>query len=310
MSQEEFNALSQRLPVLVNMRGRSARYSMVDIDAKGGLAVIVQGAARRRAARRRLPHLHRRDAGRAGRAARRRPRPTATSIHPVARTVQADGRSPPAAGQPRPRRRRHPQGGGRRGRHRTDGRFTGPRPRLRQRAATLIERAGGDAGRLRRTATWSSSATRGRAARPGCRRSSTRPRASPRCAAASDITIALMTDARFSGGSVGLVIGHVAPEAYLGGPIALIEDGDTIVVDLNKDRLDCRELADEAVRARRARRLAGGGAAARGRAPGREAGDEPAPPAHALRGAPRAGRRGDGDRLAAAPRRGVPSSVS
>ena len=50
------------------------------------------------------------------------------------------------------------------------------------------------------------------------------------------ITIALMTDARFSGGSVGLVIGHVGPEAYLGGPIALIEDGDTIVVDLNNDR--------------------------------------------------------------------------
>ncbi len=43
------------------------------------------------------------------------------------------------------------------------------------------------------------------------------------------ITIALMTDARFSGGSVGLVIGHVAPEAFLGGPIALVEDGDTIV---------------------------------------------------------------------------------
>ena len=68
------------------------------------------------------------------------------------------------------------------------------------------------------------------------------------------ITIALMTDARFSGGSVGLVIGHVAPEAYLGGPIALIEDGDTIVVDLNQDRLDCRELADPAVHAARAKR--------------------------------------------------------
>src|SRR5205085_783107 len=50
-----------------------------------------------------------------------------------------------------------------------------------------------------------------------------------------NITIALMTDARFSGGSVGLVIGHVAPEAFLGGPIALIEDGDTIVIDLNND---------------------------------------------------------------------------
>jgi dihydroxy-acid dehydratase len=56
------------------------------------------------------------------------------------------------------------------------------------------------------------------------------------------ITIALMTDARFSGGSVGLVIGHVAPEALLGGPIALVEDGDTIVVDINLDRLDCSQL--------------------------------------------------------------------
>ena len=60
------------------------------------------------------------------------------------------------------------------------------------------------------------------------------------------ITIALMTDARFSGGSVGLVIGHVAPEALLGGPIALVRDGDTITVDVNNDRLDCAELNDSA----------------------------------------------------------------
>jgi dihydroxy-acid dehydratase len=58
------------------------------------------------------------------------------------------------------------------------------------------------------------------------------------------ITIALMTDARFSGGSVGLVIGHVAPEAFLGGPIALVHDGDTVVVDLTSDRLDCVQLDD------------------------------------------------------------------
>jgi dihydroxy-acid dehydratase len=59
-----------------------------------------------------------------------------------------------------------------------------------------------------------------------------------------DITIALMTDARFSGGSVGLVIGHVGPEAFLGGPIALVEDGDTIVVDVEENRIDCRQLDD------------------------------------------------------------------
>ena len=60
------------------------------------------------------------------------------------------------------------------------------------------------------------------------------------------ITVALMTDARFSGGSVGLVIGHVGPEAALGGPIAFIEDGDEIVVDLNKDELNCTALSDPA----------------------------------------------------------------
>lgn len=62
-----------------------------------------------------------------------------------------------------------------------------------------------------------------------------------------NIVVALMTDARFSGGSVGLVIGHVGPEAALGGPIALIEDGDEIVVDLNKDELSCTVLNDPAV---------------------------------------------------------------
>ena len=61
------------------------------------------------------------------------------------------------------------------------------------------------------------------------------------------ITIALMTDARFSGGSVGLVIGHVGPEAALGGPIAFIEDGDEIVADLDKNELNCTALNDPAV---------------------------------------------------------------
>ena len=69
-----------------------------------------------------------------------------------------------------------------------------------------------------------------------------------------DITIALMTDARFSGGSVGLVIGHVGPEAALGGPIGLVEDGDEIVVDLNTNELNCTPLNDpDTVATRRAR---------------------------------------------------------
>ncbi len=65
------------------------------------------------------------------------------------------------------------------------------------------------------------------------------------------ITIALMTDARFSGGSVGLVVGHVAPEAILGGPIALVEDGDTIIVDLTTESIDCRQFDDPTLFERR-----------------------------------------------------------
>jgi dihydroxy-acid dehydratase len=65
------------------------------------------------------------------------------------------------------------------------------------------------------------------------------------------IVVALMTDARFSGGSVGLVIGHVGPEAALGGPIAFIEDGDEIVIDLNKNELNCTALNDPATVAKR-----------------------------------------------------------
>ena len=60
-----------------------------------------------------------------------------------------------------------------------------------------------------------------------------------------NIVVALMTDGRFSGGSVGLVIGHVGPEAAVGGPIALIDEGDQIIVDLNKNEINCVELENK-----------------------------------------------------------------
>ena len=59
-----------------------------------------------------------------------------------------------------------------------------------------------------------------------------------------NIIVGLMTDGRFSGGSVGLVIGHVGPEAAIGGPIALIENGDEIIVDLNRNEINCTQLRD------------------------------------------------------------------
>ena len=51
-------------------------------------------------------------------------------------------------------------------------------------------------------------------------------------------SVALLTDGRFSGGTHGLMIGHVAPEAALGGPIAVVAEGDSIVIDVESKRLD------------------------------------------------------------------------
>ena len=62
-----------------------------------------------------------------------------------------------------------------------------------------------------------------------------------------NIVVGLMTDGRFSGGSVGLVIGHVGPEAAAGGAISLIENGDNIIVDLNKNELNCEQLLDDGI---------------------------------------------------------------
>jgi dihydroxy-acid dehydratase len=65
-------------------------------------------------------------------------------------------------------------------------------------------------------------------------------------------SVALLTDGRFSGGTHGLMIGHVAPEAALGGPIGLIEEGDEIVIDVEARRLDL-EVPEPVLAERRAR---------------------------------------------------------
>jgi dihydroxy-acid dehydratase len=60
-----------------------------------------------------------------------------------------------------------------------------------------------------------------------------------------DESIALITDGRFSGATHGLMVGHVAPEAAAGGPIALLRDGDIITVDVNSRRLDVKANLEE-----------------------------------------------------------------
>jgi dihydroxy-acid dehydratase len=57
--------------------------------------------------------------------------------------------------------------------------------------------------------------------------------------------VALITDGRFSGGSHGFVVGHISPEAYAGGPLAIVRDGDSITIDAQKRTLELNIPAKE-----------------------------------------------------------------
>jgi len=247
LSQSDFNELSRRLPVLVNMRPFGF-YSMVDIDAKGGLQVIVKELL---------------DAGLldgetitctgetlAGQVRRLDPpAPDGDVIHSVGKPFKDTG------GLRLLRGNLAPDGGavlkiaGLEG-GLEDGVFRG-RARVFDGERQLIDALERDPDSFadRDMVVIRYEGPRGAPGMPELLDPTSRITALCR---QRHITIALMTDARFSGGSVGLVIGHVAPEAALGGPIALIEDGDSIVIDVNADRMDCLELDDRSESERRA----------------------------------------------------------
>lgn len=62
--------------------------------------------------------------------------------------------------------------------------------------------------------------------------------------------VALITDGRFSGGSHGFVVGHISPEAAVGGPLALVRTGDRITIDAVRRRIDV-DVSQTELRARR-----------------------------------------------------------
>jgi dihydroxy-acid dehydratase len=64
-------------------------------------------------------------------------------------------------------------------------------------------------------------------------------------------SVGLLTDGRFSGGTWGMVVGHVAPEAYVGGTIALVKEGDSITIDAKKRLIQLNVPAKELARRRR-----------------------------------------------------------
>ena len=57
--------------------------------------------------------------------------------------------------------------------------------------------------------------------------------------------VAMVTDGRFSGGTRGFMVGHVAPEAYVGGPIALVKNGDKITIDTETNSIDLHVSEEE-----------------------------------------------------------------
>ena len=247
LSQDDFNGLARRLPVLVNMRP-FGDYSMVDVDAKGGLQVIVhelleagflEGDAITCTGETLAQQLRRLDP----------PPPDRDVIFSVEKPFKDTG------GLRLLRGNLAPEGGailkvaGVEGGVK-DGVFTG-RARVFNGERSLIEALDGhpDSFMDNDMVVIRYEGPRGAPGMPELLDPTSRITALCR---QRHITIALMTDARFSGGSVGLVIGHVAPEAFLGGPIALVQDGDTVVVDLTTDRLDCVQFDDADVLERRA----------------------------------------------------------
>jgi len=246
ISQREFNELSRRLPVVVNMRPFGL-YSMVDVDSSGGLQVIVaellragllDGTTMTCTGESLADQVQRLDP----------PRPDDTVIYPVSKPFKDTGGLRLLSGN------LAPEGGAilklagvERGI--VDGVFTG-RARVFDGQPALLDALENDPDSFADNdmVVIRYEGPRGAPGMPEMLDPTSRITALCR---SRDITIALMTDARFSGGSVGLVIGHVAPEAYLGGPIALVEDGDEIVVDLNDDTLTCQQLNDDATLTRR-----------------------------------------------------------
>jgi dihydroxy-acid dehydratase len=64
--------------------------------------------------------------------------------------------------------------------------------------------------------------------------------------------VALITDGRFSGGSAGFIVGHVTPEAQMGGPIAIVKNGDRITIDAETNMITLDLSADELTKRRKA----------------------------------------------------------
>ena len=232
---DDFDRISSRTPLLCDLKP-GGRYVATDLHAAGGVPVVVAAPAGGRPAAR-----GRASPSPAARSASSRARPR----RPRARTSSARSTNPlkPTGGLAILRGNLAPEGcvvklaGHERVHHSGPARvFDGEEDAMA--AVTTGEINAGDVVVIR---------NEGPAGGPGMREMLAVTGAIVGAGLGDDV--ALITDGRFSGATHGFMVGHVAPEAAHGGPIAAVAEGDTITIDVERRRLDV-DLADEEIAAR------------------------------------------------------------
>ena len=234
LTMDDFERISRATPLFADLKP-GGRFVATDLYAAGGVPVILKRLAESGILHEDALTVTGKTIGEV--AAEATEAPGQEVVRPLEDPAQGRRRAGDPRRQPRPRGRR-----GQARRHRADP-ADRPRPRLRVRRGVLPRRQGpADQPRRRRR-----DPQRGPGRRPGMREMLQVTAAI--VGEGLGETVAMVTDGRFSGATRGLMIGHVAPEAAKGGPIAAIQEGDEVTVDIDGRSISVA-LSDEEIASR------------------------------------------------------------
>ena len=224
LSLDDFTRVGRRVPVLADLKP-SGKHLMSELVAIGGIRPLMKELAGCGIASWRLPDRHGPDLG--ANARKVEPYPDGQKIiQPLDNPIKKDSHLVILRGNLAPKAR-SPKSQARKARFSAARRLcSNPRKRRCRRFSTALSRP----------ATSWSFATKGRRAGRECAKCFRPPSAIMGKGLGKDV--ALITDGRFSGGSHGFVVGHITPEAYVGGPIALVKNGDPITIDAVKRQIN------------------------------------------------------------------------
>ena len=233
---DDFDRVGRRVPHIADMKPHG-RYHMVDLDRVGGVPVVMRALLEAGRVARRLPHRHRTD-GRRESGGTPAGVPDGQVVRPVDRPVHRDGGLAILRGSLAPEGAVVKVAGIDQDRFEGNARvFDGEDQAMEailagsiQPGTVLVIRYEGPKGG------------------PGMREMLAVTGAMKGAGRGADC--ALMTDGRFSGGTHGFCVGHIAPEAVDGGPIAFVADGDRVLVDVPSRRIDVLVDATELDRRR------------------------------------------------------------